>query len=37
MGNPKPGWLMDEHSTNRTLNFYFGHDYLPDYYRTKPI
>lgn len=37
MGNPNPGWLMAEDSTNRTINFYFRHDGLSDYYRMKPI
>lgn len=37
MGNPNPGWLMDEHSTNRTINFYFRHDSLSNYYKEKPI
>lgn len=37
MGNPNTGWLMDKHSINRTINFYFRHDNLSDYYRMKPI
>lgn len=37
MGNPNSGWLVDEHSTNRTINFYFRHENLSHYYRMKPI